>query len=113
MRVSPAGSTLAGMDTELPIAVMWAEDGGSPLAGRLDVADDGLRLDGGSRDARHTREIRFGDIAAFRVERSGPRRAVVIEIAGGGSLSFVPFERPGALHELAQRLQRSVSPGLA
>jgi hypothetical protein len=101
------------MDSELSIAVMWAEDGGSPHAGRLDVGGDGLRLDGGARGTHQTRDVRFRDIVSFRVDRSGPRRAVVIEIAGGGSLSFVAFERPGALHELAQRLQRSVSAGLA
>jgi hypothetical protein len=101
------------MDAALTIPVMWAEDGGSPNTGRLDVLGDTLHLDGGSRGVRRTRDIRLRDIAAVHIERGGIRRAVVIDVTGGGSLSFVAFEQPGALHELAQRLQRSVSPGLA
>jgi hypothetical protein len=101
------------MERDISIPVVWSEDDGSPLAGRLDVGDQGLHLDGGARESRRTRDIPFTEIASFSVDRAAGRRGVVLELVRGGSISFVPFDRPGALHELVDRLQLRVSPGLA
>lgn len=97
---------------DLSIPVIWVEDDGSPLAGRLDVTASGLHLDGGSRQARRTRDLPFADIASFRIgrrngERIGGRQAVVLQLVGGSSVSFVGFDRPGALYELTERLERA------
>jgi hypothetical protein len=96
---------------DLSIPVIWVEDNGAPRAGRLDVTPSGLRLDGGSRDSRRTIDLAFGEIASFRIgrqsaERIAGRQAVVLTLARGGSLSFVGFDRPGAVHELAEHLER-------
>lgn len=97
---------------ELSIPVIWVEDEGGPLAGRLDVTDAGLRLDGGSRERRRTRDLAYGDIASFRIgrrngERLGGRQAVHLQLVGGSSVWLREFDRPGSLHELAERLERA------
>jgi hypothetical protein len=99
---------------ELSIPVIWVEDGGAPVAGRLDVTSSGLHLDGGSRMMRRIRDLDFGDIASVRIgrrngERIAGRSAVVLQLIGGTSLSFSGFDRPGAVHELAERLERALS----
>jgi hypothetical protein len=98
-------------DTELSIPVIWAEDGASPSAGRLDVLADRLHLDGGVRADRRTRELRYDEIVGARMGRDGVdringRTAIVLALAGGGTLSFVGFDRPGTLTELLGQLQR-------
>jgi hypothetical protein len=97
---------------ELSIPVIWVEDDSAPLAGRLDVTPAGLHLDGGSRETRRTRDLRFRQILSFRIgrgngDRIGGRQAVVLQLEGGGSVSFVGFDRPGTLHELTERLERA------
>lgn len=97
------------MARELSIPVLWAVDGGPHVAGRLDLFSNRLHLDGGSRKDRRTRDIDGGEIAAVRigredVERIGGRAVLVVELRGGGSVSFTGFQTPGALHELAERL---------
>lgn len=105
--------TVAVPARDLSIPVLWSEEGCDSCAGRLDVDRDGVLLEGGPSQRRQTRAIPFCEIASVRVERGPGGRSVVIELRSGESLSVCAFERPGALHELAQRLQRSVSPGLA
>jgi hypothetical protein len=97
---------------DLSIPVIWVENDDAPLAGRLDVSPSGLHLDGGSRESRRTRDLRFTDILSFRIGRDGTdrirgRAAVVLALAGGGRLSFVGFDRPGVVRELAERLERA------
>jgi len=98
---------------ELSIPVIWVEDRGTPLPGRLDVSDSGLHLDGGSRERRRTRDLDFHDITSFRIgrengDRIGGRQALVLQLVGGSSVSFAGFDRPGAVHELAERLERAL-----
>jgi len=97
------------MAPELSIPVLWAVDGGPHVAGRLDLYGDRLHLDGGSRDDRRSREIGAGEILAVRIgredeERIGGRAVLVVELRGGGAVSFTGFQTPGALHELGERL---------
>lgn len=95
---------------ELSIPVIWAEDGGAQLAGRLDVYDDRLHLDGGRRDAHTLRDLRYDEIAAARIgrddgDRINGRAAMVVELSTGGRVSFVGFDRPGTLLELLHRVE--------
>ena len=99
------------MEPELSIPVIWAVDGGSPFGGRLDVHADRLRLDGGSRGARETRDLPFAEIVSARIGRGGGDRikgrpAMVLGLEAGGTISVVEFDRPGALTELLGQLQR-------
>ena len=95
---------------ELSLPVVWVEGHGMLLAGRLDVTAAGLHLDGGSREARRTRDVPFADIASFRIgrdngDRVGGRRSVILELAAGDTVSVAAFERPGAVAELLERLE--------
>ena len=72
-----------------------------------------LLLSGGSRDEPRTRTIAFREIAAVRIgrganERLAGRAALVIELLDGSRVSIADIHRPGTLHELAERLQRTV-----
>lgn len=110
------------MTTDLSVPVVWTADGGPALPGRLDVRAQGLHLDGGSRESRRSLDVPFAGIASIRIGRSpgdrvNGRRAVVVELRSGGSVSFVGFDRPGVLHDLVHhvegRIQATVSAGLA
>jgi hypothetical protein len=98
------------MARDLSIPVLWAVDGGPHVAGRLDLYADRLHLDGGPHDDRRRLDIAAGEIAAVRIgrtddERIGGRAALVVELRDGGAVSFTGFQTPGALHELAERLE--------
>ena len=95
----------------LSLPVVWSEDGGPVAPGRLDLSAVRLHLDGGYRDDRRTCEFALSEIAAVRIGRSGGeringRQALMVELADGRTVSFAGVDRPGALHELAERLQR-------
>ena len=95
---------------ELSIPVIWTEDGGAQLAGRLDVFDDRLHLDGGSRERPARRDVRYDEIAAARIgrdtgDRINGRVAVVLELLAGGRYNVVGFDRPGTMLELLQRVE--------
>jgi hypothetical protein len=95
---------------ELSLPVVWVENGGMLLAGRLDVSESGLRLDGGSRHARRTLDVPFAEVRSFRIgrgngDRIGGRRSLILELAGGDVVSVAAFDRPGAEAELLERLE--------
>jgi hypothetical protein len=98
---------------ELSIPVIWTADGGAPLAGRLDVYGDRLHLDGGSRDTRAQREVRYDEIASARIgrengDRINGRAAMVLDLGGGGTVSLASFDRPGTLGELLHRIENRI-----
>jgi hypothetical protein len=101
---------MKGRLVEFSLPVVWLEGRGALVAGRLDVTATGLHLDGGSRDARRIRDVPFADIASFRIgrdngDRIGGRRAVILQLAAGDTVSMAAFERPGAEAELLERLE--------
>lgn len=101
------------MAAPLSLPVVWSESGGPASPGRLDLTADSLILTGGSRDEPRTRTIALAEIAVVRIarkadERLADRAALVIELLDGGRVSIADIHRPGTLHELAERLQRTV-----
>jgi hypothetical protein len=97
----------------LSLPVVWSEDGGPSLPGRLDLTADSLDLSGGSRDEPVTRTFGLAEIAAVRIargahERLTDRAALVVELHDGRRIAIAGIDRPGTLHELAERLQRAV-----
>jgi hypothetical protein len=96
----------------LSVPVVWSEDGRPPLPGRLDLTAASLRLSGGSRDEPVTHTIALDEIVAVRIgrgahERLAGRAALVVELRDGSRISIAGIDRPGTLHELAERLQRA------
>jgi hypothetical protein len=102
------------VDPVVSVPVLWAVDGAAHVAGRLDVYDDRLRLDGGSRDDRRMRDIAATQIETVRIgrgdhERIAGRPVLVLELRSGEVVTLVGFHQPGSLHELAERLRTMAS----
>jgi citrate lyase alpha subunit len=101
------------MRPEMSLPVVWTEDGATAHPGRLELAGTHLRLLGGSRDVEQTRELELREIARTRLgrtsaERIGGRLTLVLELRDGSSIRVAGFERPGAMRELADRLQSAL-----
>jgi hypothetical protein len=101
------------MRPEVSLPVVWTEDGTTAHPGRLELAGRRVRLLGGSHDAEQMRELELHEIAATRLgrtpqERIGGRLTLVLELRDGGAIRIAGFERPGALRELADRLQSAL-----
>lgn len=103
------------MQPELSIPVIWTEDGGPLLAGRLDVYADRLHLDGGSRETHALRDVRYDEIASARIgrdngDRINGRAAMIVQLSAGGTVSFVGFDRPGTIAEVLHRVEDRLGP---
>lgn len=101
------------MRPEVSLPVVWTEDRSAPYAGRLELRGQRLSLIGGSRSAEHVRDLELREIAVTRLgrtpqERIGGRLTLVVELLDGGSIRIAGFE-PGAMRELADRLQSALS----
>jgi len=100
-----------GWDLSLP--VMWSEQDGPAQPGRLDLSASSLHFSGGSRDGASDRRFDITEIARAYVGRTagkriGNRATLVLELHDGRTLRIAGVERPGAVRELAERLQQVV-----
>jgi hypothetical protein len=100
-----------GWDLSLP--VMWAEQDDPARPGRLDLSASSLHLSGGSRDGTHDRALDVAAIARAYIGRTasmriGDRTTLVLELHDGRTLRIAGVERPGAVRELAERLQEII-----
>ncbi len=100
-----------GWDLSLP--VMWSEQDDPARPGRLDLSASSLHLAGGPREGNHDRELDLSEIARAYIGRTaakriGDRATLVLELHDGRTLRISGVERPGAVRELAERLQRIV-----
>jgi hypothetical protein len=83
-------------------AVYWNDLDGARYAGSICLATSSANLEGGSSDGRRaTERIAFDEIAAVRYERGG----LWVWRRTGAPLRLGSVDRPGALRELAERLQ--------
>jgi Bacterial PH domain len=85
-------------------AVLWSEEGCDVLAGKLELADDGLSF--GGRD-RH--DVAYTDIDGVRVARRAADRVrgaatLVLELAGGSILRIGSVGGAGIVSELGEQL---------
>ena len=89
-------------------AVYWNEGSGARYAGRLDLEPGYALLAGRAADgARRLFRIVFADIASVRY---GSGR-IHVERRAQSALEIGSLDGPGALYEVADRLQASLSPG--
>jgi hypothetical protein len=100
-----------GWDLSLP--VMWSEQDEPAQPGRLDLSASSLHLSGGSRDEAYDRKLDVAAIARAYIGRTagkriGDRATLVLELHDGRTLRIAGVERPGAVRELAERLQQIV-----
>jgi hypothetical protein len=86
-------------------AVLWKEDEGSTIAGKLELVDDTIRLEGTNghvvRLSLSMDAVGSARIGRTQVERVRGRPVLVLELRGGGTLRIAMLSGSGALHELA------------
>ena len=83
-------------------AVYWNEADGSRFAGRVSLGPSCAYLEGGAGDGRRKwRRISFDQIASVRCERG----RLHVWRRDGAPLRLGSVDGPGALRELAERLQ--------
>lgn len=92
--------------------VVWTADGSrqKPVAGRLEVTDEGVVLHGGSRDDERRVEIPSHEILCARraQESLGPLRAIALEAASTGTILIATIAGVGLRSEILEQLQRLV-----
>jgi hypothetical protein len=105
------GSAAAGArhDVRMSYAVVWQEEDGTVFAGKLELAERTLRLDGLSRvGAHHRRVLRYADLgsvrSARRGERIGDRPTLVVEHRSRPPLRIGSVGGSGLLSEVADKL---------
>lgn len=89
--------------------VVWQENGGEPVAGKLEIDSAELRLEGSDRDHLVARSLALTDLLAVHVGRERCDRldghpALQLELAGGDRIRIATLARAGILAELAERL---------
>jgi len=94
----------------LSLAVMWSELDGPARPGRLDLSGTTLRLEGGSRDAAHGRELDVSEIGQAYMgrtesERIGGHSTLVLALRAGGTLRVAGVGHAGGMRELTERIQ--------
>ncbi len=100
-----------GWDLSLP--VMWSEQDDPARPGRLDLSASSLQLQRrlprrGVRPPLALTEIARAYIGRTAGKRIGDRATLVLELHDGRTLRIAGVERPGAVRELAERLQQIV-----
>jgi hypothetical protein len=82
-------------------AVYWNAQDGGRCAGRISLGPSFAELDGGTSDGRRTLRIGFDEIASVRYHRG----LLQVWRHNGAPVRLGSVDRPGALRELAERLQ--------
>jgi hypothetical protein len=91
-------------------AVIWRENDGPLFAGRLEVSEEQLRLDGTSRHGQSSRQTiplgELGDVGVGRApdDRLAGRASIKLERRHGGRLRLGSLDGRGALVELVDLL---------
>ena len=90
-------------------AIVWTENGGLRLTGRLDLTADAVVLTGTRAGAPALRELRYGDLTTAHLERSTqvelvPGTALILGTHDGDRVVIGSLEGVGALHELGDEL---------
>jgi hypothetical protein len=85
--------------------VLWSEDDGPTLAGKLELVAGVIRLEGGNGDVVQL-SVPLQAITAARIGRAQPERlqgrpALVLGLRSGRRLRIATLSGFGALHELA------------
>jgi hypothetical protein len=91
-------------------AVLWALKGvdKKPLAGRLQVSEQGVVLHGGSRSAERRIEIPGREIRCARraITNVGPLPAIALEAASAGTILIATISGLSCRSEILEQLQR-------
>jgi hypothetical protein len=89
-------------------AVLWSEGEGPTLAGKLELVDDAIELEG--RNGSVVRlTLPLAEIASIRIgrtpaERLRGRPVLLLDVRDGAQVRVATLTGAGALHELADSL---------
>jgi len=94
-------------------AALW-DDGGTPLAGRIDLGPKALVFEGSGPGRQASRQVLYERIASLALSRSpddriAGRTALVLTVTGGEVIRVATPEL-GALHELAELIKAKGDP---
>jgi hypothetical protein len=93
---------------EQTYAIYWNEPDGSRFAGKIALGPTFAELEGGTSNGRCARRrIGFEEIASVRYERG----RLHVWRRNGAPVRLGSVDRPGALRELAERLQARLAVG--
>jgi hypothetical protein len=89
--------------------VVWQENGCEPVAGKLELDYDGLRLEGSDRDHLAVCALAYRDLAAVRIDRDRADRlysrpTLVLERSTGDTIRIAALVQAGIVAEIAERL---------
>jgi hypothetical protein len=89
--------------------VIWQEGGLEPVAGKLEIGLDFLRLEGSGRDRLAVCALAFGDLTGIRIgrerrERLDGRPTLLLERSGGETIRIAGLAQAGIVTEIAERL---------
>ncbi len=112
-----AATRAAADDVVMSYAVLWSDNGGPTMAGKLELRERDLVLDGANgHGVRIT--LAFVDIASARIGRSPGERlqgrpVLVLDDATGRRLRVATLSGVGALHEVADVVEARQLDGTA
>jgi hypothetical protein len=89
--------------------VVWQETGREPVAGKLELDRDRLRLEGSDRDHLATCVLVYQDMATIRIERDladrlDGRPTLSLERSNGETIRIASLTQAGIVSEIAERL---------
>ena len=88
--------------------VVWKKDGREPVAGKLELDADRLRLEGNDRDHLTVYVLAYRDLATVRINRDladrlDGRPTLLLERSNGDTLRIASLQH-GVVCEIAERL---------
>ena len=89
--------------------VVWKKDGREPVAGKLELDADRLRLEGNDRDHLTVYVLAYRDLATVRINRDLADRldgqpTLLLERSNGDKLRIASLAQAGIVSEIAERL---------
>ena len=89
--------------------VVWKKDGREPVAGKLELDADRLRLDGNDRDHLTVYVLAYRDLTTVRINRDLADRldgqpTLLLERSNGDKLRIASLAQAGIVSEIAERL---------
>ena len=89
--------------------VVWQENDRAPVAGKLELGSDLLRLEGSVRDNLIVRSLEIADLFAVHIGRERCDRldghpTLLLEFANGDRFRIAALAQAGIVAEIAERL---------
>ncbi len=89
--------------------VVWQENECAPVAGKLELGSEELRLEGSDRDHLIARSLEIADLVGVHIgrecgDRLDGRPTLLLEFASGDRIRVAALAQAGIVAEIAERL---------